>query len=258
MVSLRQFRQRIFHSTCSISSQTILAWISMIAAVFAGAAIGPMFKYMEAKNITPCLAASWRCQIMTLFLIPAALMEKYFYSISSSSIEMNPNHVNWMTKKDDLSFPIIVHILFAGIGWAANLLFWVIALQYTTTVQASIFTSVHPLMLLLYFYFMNKKRISIYEWVGVITSFIGMIVAAFHTEILGLLSTSHSTESSTTTNTNANTTNNNSTSSTSNMNNNWKYELLGNSLCIISSMAEVVVMLNRLKLKKYVPLFQVR
>jgi hypothetical protein len=34
----------------------------MILAILSGAAIGPVFKYMEEQNISPVLAAAWYIQ----------------------------------------------------------------------------------------------------------------------------------------------------------------------------------------------------
>ena len=45
-------------------------------------------------------------------------------------VEEENGTVNWLSKKGDLPYPIIVHVFFSGIAWAGNLLLWVIALSY--------------------------------------------------------------------------------------------------------------------------------
>jgi hypothetical protein len=95
--------------------QLVMGWASMFLAVMAGSLIGPMFKYMQNHGVASMLAASWRCQCMSILLIPLAIMER-MYSKNAST--------DWTARKPDLSFPIYMHVLIAGAGWAGNLLFW--------------------------------------------------------------------------------------------------------------------------------------
>ena len=227
----------------------ILAWICMITAIMVGSSIGPMFKYMESHHITPCLAASWRCQCMVIFLLPAAFLERI--SISNISLTTNYNqNVSWLAKMPDLSYPLFVHIGIAGLAWAGNLLCWIIALQYTTTVQASVLTSTHPLMLVIYFYISGTSTVSLLEWIGVLLVFLGIIAAAFHAyihdQLINIVTFSTHQAS-----------HHNSDPLVNNTNVPWYLEALGVILCLISSACEVIVLLNRKTLKKYVPLMQV-
>lgn len=223
------------------NSSVILAWLCMFCAIVVGSSIGPIFKYMQWHHISPCLAASWRCQCMVIFLIPAAIIERNFSSIR--------NRIDWLEKKPDLQYPLFVHTFFAGLAWTGNLVCWIIALQYTTTVQASILTSTHPLMLVLYFSVTGVCVVSRLEWIGVIVAFIGIILASLHVYMHRLLSGGvggMGSDDST-----GKTPMEKSISSES-----WHLEMVGVVLCLLSSANEVVVLLNRSKIKKYVPLMQ--
>jgi drug/metabolite transporter (DMT)-like permease len=87
-------------------------WFAMFLAMMSGASIGPMFKYLENQNISPLMAASWRCQCMLFFLVPLAIIESKY------------NPTQWMEIKPGLTYPVIVYILIAGVTWAGNLLSW--------------------------------------------------------------------------------------------------------------------------------------
>lgn len=105
----------------------ILAWIALVVAVVSGSAIGPTFKYMESvRGISPILAATWRLETMTLWLIPFAAIESL---ANRGQVEKVP----WFSRQPGLLFPVIVHVFIAGILWAINLVTWIIGLQYTTT-----------------------------------------------------------------------------------------------------------------------------
>jgi len=143
--------------------ERIAAWISLILAIFSGSLIGPAFKYMAKHNIKPILAAAWRCQCMCIFLIPLAIIER---------VSNKMNKVEWFSKKSDLNYSILTHVIIAGIAWCVNLLFWVEGLRYTTTVRASIICGTHPLMLIIY---LSLKGINIIISLSLSLSFIVII-----------------------------------------------------------------------------------
>lgn len=207
----------------------ILAWLSMILAVMSGSAIGPAFKWFEQHNIHELLAASWRCQVMAIILIPLAFIEARYFN--------HPWH--WLTyeRKPDLKYPVAWYILAAGAAWALNLTCWIIGLEYTTTVRASIFSGMHPLMLVFYM-FLSGKPVSMYEWCGVLLSFLGLLFIALFSEGLlykAVLGSSHRGGKTSVANDQS-----------------W----IGDLLCLLASAAEVVVIVNRDRTKQYVPVIQ--
>jgi len=206
-----------------------LAWASMILAVMSGSAIGPAFKWFEQHDIHETLAASWRCQVMAIILIPIACIEARYFS----------HPWNWLTwdRKADLKYPVVWYVLAAGLAWSLNLLCWIIGLEYTTTVRASIFSGMHPLMLVFYMY-CSGKSISCYEWVGVFLSFVGLLFIALFSEGLlykAVLGSSHRGGKTTIANDQS-----------------W----VGDLLCLVAAAAEVVVIVNRDRTKQYVPVVQ--
>ena len=67
---------------------------------------------------------------MTIFLVPLGILEAVLLHRSGVA------PVDWLGKKPNLRYPVIVHVLIAGVAWAGNVLFWVIGLQYTSTVRS--------------------------------------------------------------------------------------------------------------------------
>lgn len=197
----------------------IFAWVSMVLAIMAGSGIGPMFKYMYEHNIPPRLAASWRCQCMSLILLPIAVIESRY-----------DNSVEWFANKPDLQYKIYVHVLIAGLAWAVNLVAWISGLEFTTTVHASLFASLHPLVLVVYIRVIGEY-ITYFEWTGIFVALLGVTIAASQ----GLFKLASSFSSS---------------------GDPVKNELLGDALCIVASLSEALVIINRRAIKKYVPLFQ--
>lgn len=199
--------------------QQLVGWVCMVLAIFAGASIGPVFKYMMAAGVTPLLASSWRNQTMVLSLLPFSFYEAW---------SAKENRVQWFAYKPDLPFPVFVHVLISGMSWAANLLFWVVGLQYVTTFKASIVASCHPVLLVFVMKFMGHE-ISIAEWIGVTVSFGGMFLSEYRpTEGEAVEETTP-----------------------------FHLQLFGYFLCFLAAAGEVVTILNRIKTRKYVPLLQV-
>lgn len=54
--------QKGLHEAPKTCINITIGWIAMILAILSGAAIGPVFKYMEEQNISPVLAAAWYIQ----------------------------------------------------------------------------------------------------------------------------------------------------------------------------------------------------
>ena len=206
-------------------AEFLLAWTSMVLAILSGAAIGPAFKYMALHHIPARLAASWRCQTMTLFLLPLAFME--------ALCGKKNNAIDWFARPPELQYPLYVHVAIAGVAWGVNLVFWISGLAYTTTVRASIMASLHPLMLVFVLSLSGKKKVTAIEWAGTCISILGIVVATSR----GLF---HFV---------------NNTSDEDNVASTAKKQMLGDVLCIMASAAEVGVILNRTATKKHVPLF---
>lgn len=134
--------------------------------------------------------------------------------------------VDWFEKKPDLDYTVAMHVVIAALAWATNLLFWIVSLQYTTTVRASLVASLHPLILVFYLHF-TTGNVSKYEWLGVCISIGGLLIVGsdgfWNTEGRAITSV-----------------------------------LFGDILCLVAAFGEVLVILNRRKTKQYVPLMQVR
>jgi drug/metabolite transporter (DMT)-like permease len=200
----------------------LLAWFCMIVAIFAGASVPPVFKYLARSGIRPCLAASWRCQCMALIIAPLALIESY----SDKKYK-----VDWFAKKPDLPFPVIVHVLFSGLAWGGNLLMWIVGMQYTTAFIASILASSYPIMLVISLK-LTGTLVSGMEMIGVGISVGGMIISCLqdvlennHEKLVGPpIDTSH--------------------------------QFIGYTLCLLAASCEVAIIFNRIKTQKYVPLMQ--
>ncbi len=157
---------------------------------------------------------------MLIFLIPLAVFEV---------LSNKDNKVDWLSVKPGMKYPVIVHIVVSGFGWAGNVLFWIVGLQYTTTFKASLVASSHPILLVMSMQ-CKGMPVSALEWLGVFVSFGGMVLSS--SKDIFAASGGSTTES--------------------------RYEFLGLFLCLLAAAAEVVVLFNRIMTKKYVPLMQVR
>lgn len=107
-------------------------------------------------------------------------------------------------------------------------------LKYTSVVKASIIASLHPLLLVFVLRF-SGEAISVMEWIGTVFSIIGMVISSGK----GLYHMYHS-------------------ENTDEEAVNARLELYGLCLCFLAAVSEVVVILNRVQIKKHVPLMQVR
>jgi drug/metabolite transporter (DMT)-like permease len=210
----------------------IIACLSLACAMISGASVGPVFKFMEEEGIRPCLAASWRCQCMALLLFPLAIMESY---------SNERNRVNWFEVKPNLPYPLIIHVLFSGLAWAGNLLFWINALQFCTTFMAAILSCSHPILLVICMRFLGFQ-LSWMECIGVMISFSGMITSCLQDFVSKELSTVTGSSSG------------DGMEGMDSMP--MSYMFVGWSLCICASFCEVVVLFNRIATRKYIPLMQ--
>ena len=209
----------------------ILVWLSMAAAIFAGASVGPIFRFIMRRGVTPCLAAAWRCQSMVVVLTPIAIFE---------ACSKKENQVDWFKYKPDLPFPVICHVIISGLAWAANLLFWIVGLQYISTYKASIIATSHPILVVLSMR-ITGHPITWAEWGGVFIAFFGMFLSNL-TEFTSKQPTHpYSPDSHL---------------SPGEESIPLHLQLLGFFLCFLSAAGEVVVIFNRIKTRKYVPLMQ--
>ena len=139
--------------------------------------------------------------------------------------------VQWFhTFSPDLPYPLIVHVIFSGLMWSGNLLLWIVALPYTTTFKASVVASMHPILLVLWLVAMGCD-VSLLEFLGVVISFGGILVVSQERKS-GSSGPVPRTEKGP--------------------------EWVGLMLCFVSAACEVLVVFNRIKTKKYVPLMQVQ
>lgn len=245
---------------CTKIRESFLGWISLILAQVSSASIGPVFKYMTQHGVRVCLSASWRCQAMSIFLIPLAIFE----SCSSPA-----NKVDWLANKPQLSYPVVVHLLISGLAWSASLLCWIIALQYTTTFKASVLCSIYPLLLVAW---MKIKGISVskLEGVGVLISFIGLLLSSLPALFYDINRGSHD-KIDRLSNIYLNSSDSNyqnrsiiyNQDSMNEINVGYspqhfdaRHELLGITLCLFTSFCEAVIIFNRIAIRPYVPLMQ--
>ena len=218
---------------------TLLAWLSIALSIISGASVGPAFKFLTQHGIPPCLSASWRCQCMTLILLPLAVLEVY--------MNPNKNSVDWFGYKPDLTFPVFVHVAFSGMAWAGNVLFWLVALQYTSIFKAAVITCSHPLIFVFYLRYQGVK-VSKWEFVGVCIAFVGLIISSWEdllesqrmdgTDVGTAADGSSAYDRAAAPHPDA-----------------W-HQILGIVLCLLSAGSEVAIMSNRITTKKYVPLMQ--
>jgi hypothetical protein len=278
--------KNMFRSGKKSWKEIILAWLSVGLALIAGASVGPIFRYMQNHGIRPCLSASWRCQCMTLILLPLAIIEVY--------MDVKKNKVDWFDTKPDLPYPLIVHVIFSGMAWSVNLLSWIIGLQYTTIFLASVLACSHPILLAVCMRIIGVE-ITWMEVGGVVISFSGMVLSCLHDIVYKSEEISSSSSSSATASLFLSPAYNNyssrsafssfsfdsfslSSSSYSSFHSSLLvsnsstfptppssdpqlsislgYQLFGYLLCLLAAFGEVVVLFNRIKTKKYVPLMQ--
>jgi drug/metabolite transporter (DMT)-like permease len=201
----------------------VLAVLSAISAVLAASSIGPIFKYIYSHNIRPCLAASWRTQCMIVFLLPMALAEYYY--------DPKKNKVDWFETKPDLPYPLIIHIIFSGLSWAGNLLFWTLALQYCTAFSASVLSATEPIILIVFLQVCGFEVMKL-EYLGIFVSVAGLLISCLEDAKKDNASSSGSPVIG------------------------FRWQLFGYCLCLLSSASEVIVIWNRITTRKYVPLLQ--
>jgi len=126
---------------------------------------------------------------MSLVLLPLAWIESYYCFtgptcqpiawLSVPPLEKGSSHAESRQEKaEPAKFALVTYMLLAGAGWGVNLLAWVTALKYTTTVRASIFAGLHPLFLVMY-YGVCGLAVSRMEWLGVLIACIGIAFTIF-------------------------------------------------------------------------------
>lgn len=235
--------------------QTIVVWLTVIGAILSGASIGPIFKYLSSVGIPSCLAACWRCQAASLILIPFAAIEAY----SNES-----KRVRWLSRLPDTNQTIIAYVTFAGFLWSMYLVCWVKGLQYVSSFKASVFSSLDPLILCFWFTF-NGVSLSKFEWLGVFVCFVGVALSGSEgvwlpedegAAVVTALPVPQDGEIVNDGEINEGTSvfNNDSNRHRSDP---VLWEMLGLFLCVLASIAQVSVVLNRILIRPHVPIWQV-
>lgn len=237
-----KFSQKIIQQQQSNLTQIILTWSSMALAMLSQSVIGPIFKYMRVHGVKMCLAASWRCQCMVIVLFPIVIIENFVNKIKKKNQDIKNNQKNPDNSQKanssnchnneevlpPLPYPLWIFLLCAGFSWSANLILWLIALQFTTTVKASLYASLYPVMIVFYLTFTGRP-VSMIEWFGVGITVVGVVLAGgkeLREEFFGS-NQNHQTH---------------------------KYELVGDLLCLTSAAFQVSVIMNRKYIGKRVPL----
>jgi len=202
-----------------------VAWFCMMLAILSGSAVGPAFKLMAERNVPALLAASWRCQCMCFVLWPLAILEVKFFGGKDTTVRSSMSWMWTWSASPGMDYPVVAYTLLAGLGWTGNLLCWVSGLMFTTTVRASIFTSVHPVLLIMYLGMWKKSRLSRFECLGTLVAFGGLLLAALDVTDGG-------------------------------SNREYEMEAFGDCLCFVGAVSEVVVIVTRSHTGKFVPLMQ--
>lgn len=158
---------------------------------------------------------------------PSTLIDGTKSIIEPLPLKLNKG-VEWLRRHPpDLPFPLIIHVCYSGLMWSFNLLFWIVGLQYTTTFKASVLANVHPILLVVCFAVMGTPVAKL-EWAGVLISFGGIFIIS--------LAERGDTDEGT---------------------RGGRKEVYGLILCFLAAVAEVLVLFNRIKTQKMVPLLQV-
>ena len=103
---------------------------------------------------------------MVLFLAPLAWIEHQSTTTKT---------IGWFEIKPNLTYPLWIHVFIAGLGWAGNLIFWVVGLSFTTTVRASLLSTTYPIMLVGVLS-IKGIPISFLEKLGIAVAVIGLMV----------------------------------------------------------------------------------
>jgi drug/metabolite transporter (DMT)-like permease len=222
-------------------AEQLFAWLMLLLAIISGSAIGPVFKYMEHKHVPPCLSAAWRSMTMMIFLIPLAAAEIVYRR------RKNKEPINWFVVNKESptmnKYTPATHMLISGLAWTGNLLCWIEGLEYTTTVRASVFANVHPLMLVFVYQFFLRKGVSKWEWGGVAVVMGGIVLSAYRKALHKYDIEKHPHI------------HNSGEDDESDSGGNWMW--FGDCLCLLAAASEMVVLLDRMKTKDHIPLMQV-
>ncbi len=106
---------------------------------------------------------------MVIFLGPFSTIEYYAQRYAS---------IQWKKRRYAIS-----SVVSCSVSWSTDLLLWVIALQFISTVLASLTGNSVPLYLAFYYHFTGVK-LTYYEWSGVAVAVTGLVIASWK----GLLS----------------------------------------------------------------------
>lgn len=207
--AVESLKQQAAESDKSGKLTRLMAWISLLVAVFSLAAVGPTFLYLSRLGIAPIRAAAWRNQAVCLFIVIPAMIEWFFYTpkeerkwnfFRCSLDEEKPNSntssqpANSPTPESQpvevaRRFHVSWFILAINFCWGGSLALWVVAIPLTSTARASLFCSLYPLLLVGYMKW-RGHNISRGEVFGVLISIVGIVVS----EITSLLAPADPTQ----------------------------------------------------------------
>ena len=137
------------------------AWCCLLVGTLATSAVGPSFLVLSLQGVQPLVAVVWRASCSLVLLAPMLAVEL----IRTPSKDMRA----WAR------WPALWSVFAAGVSWSVSLCLWVVALQFTTAVRASLFTALSPLAIICKLYF-SGEPVSRGELGGVAVSTLGTFV----------------------------------------------------------------------------------
>jgi len=125
------------------------------------AVVGPGFLFLEHGGASALVLMTWRIECVFLFLLPFSMYEAY----------LAPRRLRrqWFERTT------VVTTVVASLGWGGTLACYALALSFTSTLRASLMSSLTPLVLLAYYAF-TGQRISRGELWGAVLATLGMAI----------------------------------------------------------------------------------
>ena len=135
---------------------------------------------MQEWHTRAGLTTVWRNQAMSILLFPPALieyertpaLERASWWSATIADEPSPSQIGPPRQRHIIIY--LAAICFLG---TASLFTWVQSLAFTTTVRASLFSSLYPIILMMYFRYFKGVRHSTGELVGVAVAVAGIAMA---------------------------------------------------------------------------------
>lgn len=149
-----------------------IAYLMLVVSNVVFAAVGPTFLIlMDRAKVGPMTAAAWRNQLMFVMVAPCAFIEWY----------RTPPHVRakWFVPTVPVRWPrhyVARHTIGSALGWLMNLILFIPALNFTTTVRASLIGNTHPFLLTL-LYLILRKPLGKWSVFGMLLCGVGLVLS---------------------------------------------------------------------------------